>query len=353
MHGATDVGCVRKENQDSFLCYEPEDEEELARKGRLVMVADGMGGLASGGDASRTAVDVIRRLYYSYRSGPRVSLETATIEANAAIFAQAATSGSGKPMGSTVTAMTILDRRAVVAQVGDSRAYMLTGGRLEQVTRDHSLVRELLDRGEIDADSPQYSFQRNILTRGLGLREDVEVDLLEIVGLRHGDIFLLSSDGLHEQVSSAQIQEVLENHDDLESACSQLIELARAAGGPDNITTVLVRVEVPSDVDAALDGVQRPPSDARESAGLLPVATLVSFAAGACVALWLAWPSMRLNASLPNAHREVARNLSAVAAPEIDDEERSRRVEGLRNVLIKLGLLPPQGETSSPDHGRK
>ena len=130
-----------------MLISQPEDEDVLECKGALIVLADGMGGLEDGRVASQLAVDTVDRFYFSYKSDPRTSLESAVKEANTAIYVKSNQGGESRQMGSTVTALVVTDDHAVIAQVGDSRAYRIRGGKIRQITRDHSLVRELLDRG--------------------------------------------------------------------------------------------------------------------------------------------------------------------------------------------------------------
>ena len=243
--GKSDIGKVRKENQDALLISQPDDEDVLEHKGVLVVLADGMGGLEDGREASQLAVDTIKRFYYSSKRDPRTGLEKAVQQANTAIYMKSTQGPESRQMGSTVTAFAVTGDQAVVAQVGDSRAYRIRDGEIRQITRDHSLVRELLDRGEIDRDSAQYAFHRNILTRGLGLREEVVVDTYELIGLHPGDTFLLSSDGLHELVSEAELCASVDRTDvNLDEACQSLVDLACERGAPDNSTVALVQVNL-------------------------------------------------------------------------------------------------------------
>ena len=297
VHGLSDIGQVRQENQDSLMVHEPEEETLKRRRGTLVIVADGMGGLNDGKVASQLAVDRIVSQYYSAEGEASEALHDAVQAANKVIFEYAQNQGNGQSMGSTCTALVLLDKYACVAQVGDSRAYRYHRGEIRQVTRDHSLVRELLDRGEIEADSAQYTFHRNVLTRGLGLREEVDVDLFELADLESGDLFILTSDGLHEYVKVEEFVALLGEHSTgLESYAKALIATANERGGSDNITVGLAALGTvtPPPQAAAIDapgeeGDTAELDDAVESGGktgcLLPLAIVFSFAAGVAATL--------------------------------------------------------------------
>ena len=343
--GVTDIGCVRKENQDSFLIFQPDDPELRLRRGVLVILADGMGGLEGGKVASTLAVETVRDSYYACRGDVRLSLETAVKEANSAIFRRSQELGTGKQMGSTITALVALGDTAFIAHVGDSRCYRVRDNELRQVTRDHSLVRELLDRGEIEKDSPQYSFHRNILTRGLGLNEDVAVDAMEVVGVEPGDVFLMSSDGLHEQVAEDEIIDALASSgENLEAAAAFLVERARERGGPDNITVTMLRYpssgrrvptrEHPERLASSVSGLR---------AALLPALAFLCFCAGVLLTLWIT--------SQDGATVERRAKLQSEAARLVDDLERDltpaarlNAARELRNVLHELDI---QGVSTS------
>lgn len=243
LHAVSDIGQVREENQDAYLLSEPDDDKLLAERGSLVVVCDGMGGLSDGRVASQMAVEKVRDTYFSRGGTPAEALGASVQEANREIFRFAQGERQGQPMGSTCTALAVLGKSAHIAQVGDSRAYRYHRGKIRQITRDHSLVRELLDRGEIEKGSAQYTFHRNVLTRGLGLREEIDVDLFELSDLEEGDLFFLTSDGLHELVDEAEFVDSIANHlDDLDAIGKELIALANERGGTDNITVGIAAI---------------------------------------------------------------------------------------------------------------
>jgi serine/threonine protein phosphatase PrpC len=225
----TSVGRVRANNQD-WLGYFGTPEDGLA-KGRLLILADGMGGEAGGEVASRLAVDVIAKTYFEDASEePAAALERSVTVANQAIHAQAAASEELRGMGTTCTALALRGSRAWIAHVGDSRAYRIRDGRLEQLTSDHSLAH----RGTAYA---------HILTRALGVQPEVEVDVIPVPPARAGDVFLLCSDGLWGQVGDADIAAILAEDSDLQLASQRMVDMANMRGGPDNISVILARVE--------------------------------------------------------------------------------------------------------------
>ncbi len=248
--GQTDVGQRRDHNEDSFLV-----DPALG----LFIVADGMGGHAGGGTASRLAVDTIQGSVRAARErepglfGVRASVEESPLpdvlrEAVEAACARIFETAQGAPelagMGTTVTAALVDGRTAFIAHVGDSRCYLIRGSRIYQVSEDHSLVNEQLKAGAISADEARNSRFRNIITRSVGFEQQVQVDLMG-VELEHGDALLLCCDGLSNLVEDAEILLVV-GECDLEKAPGRLIALANERGGDDNITVVVVRVLDPA-----------------------------------------------------------------------------------------------------------
>lgn len=262
--GLTDIGLIREENQDHLLILEPQDDGSRQLRGTLLAVADGMGGLGQGELASKIAIETISNTYYEASGEVREALRQAVEEANAAIYRYAQEQAGGQPMGSTLTAVAILGRYACVAHVGDSRAYYLSTTEIRQVTRDHSLVRELADRGEIEPDSFLYRQHRNVLTRGLGLCAEVDVDLFELHEVTGGDVLLLSTDGLHELVEPEELRQGIEAHGELEGLCRHFIDLARSRGAPDNVTVAVARIGEPPPAKA-----QPAETKAKDRSGLL------------------------------------------------------------------------------------
>jgi protein phosphatase len=231
----TDVGRTRSGNEDSYL------------RGRTVFaVADGLGGHQGGEVASAAAVAPLAALDGQAFAGPGEAAEAlaaAVRDANELILDQAADDPALWGMGTTLTAVALAgDDHLQLAHVGDSRAYLLRDGSLEQLTTDHTVVGELVRRGRLTPAQAAIHPERSILTRAVGLDPTVPVDLPDLLELRAGDQVLLCSDGLTEAVDDGRIAELLATAGDGDAACRSLIDAANAAGGPDNITVVLLRV---------------------------------------------------------------------------------------------------------------
>jgi protein phosphatase len=231
----TDVGRARSGNEDSYFC------------GRTVFaVADGLGGHQGGEVASAAAVEPLAALDGREFADPAEAAETlaaAIQEANTAILDRAAGDPALWGMGTTVTAAALAgERHLQLAHVGDSRAYLLRDGSLEQLTTDHTVVGELVRRGRLTPAQAAIHPERSILTRAVGLDPRIPVDTPDPLELHDGDQVLLCSDGLTEAVDDDQIADLLSSTPDGTAACQALIDAANAAGGPDNITVVLLRV---------------------------------------------------------------------------------------------------------------
>jgi protein phosphatase len=245
--GVTDVGRRREQNEDSFL---------VDLETHLFVVADGMGGHAGGGTASSLAVRTIQERVRSARAASPASFSAPTaadaesfpsvlrlaVEAACrAIYGAAQDDPSLAGMGTTVTAALVVGRTAYVAHVGDSRCYLLRGGRIFQLSEDHSLVNEQLKAGAITEEEARQSRFRNIITRSVGFEEDVLVD---VVGLEieAGDAIVLCCDGLSNLVTDAEILEIASGTR-LAEAPERLVALANERGGDDNITVIVVKVD--------------------------------------------------------------------------------------------------------------
>ena len=239
---ATDTGLVRRNNQDNLLVTDS-----------LFAVADGMGGHVGGEVASKIAVDALGGAFDA--SGPRVGedLAAAVRAANHAVFERAQAEPDLRGMGTTMTAAALVtvdgEERLAIANVGDSRAYVFAHGDLTQLTEDHSVAEELVRQGQLDPAEVDTHPQRHILTRAMGIQPEVEVDLWEVLPFA-GDRVLLCSDGLVREVTDDQIASVLRRLGDPTEAAQELVAKARAGGGSDNITVVIV--DVVDDDDRAL-----------------------------------------------------------------------------------------------------
>ena len=237
----TDVGCVREINEDSGRFIRPDDEARLKTRGALMIVADGMGGHSAGEVASRMAVELIPEIYYGSKGEPPRALKEAVEEANRRIHAAAAEDESKHGMGTTCTALCVLDGQAFAAHVGDSRLYMLREGKVYQLTEDHSAVMEMVKMGLITKEEARHHEDKNVILRALGTSPEVEVSALEPFSVRIGDKYLLCSDGLYDLVPDEEIERELSGND-IDAAGQKLIALAKERGGHDNITVGMVAV---------------------------------------------------------------------------------------------------------------
>jgi PPM family protein phosphatase len=245
--GLTDVGKKRDHNEDSFLI-----DDEL----QLYVVADGMGGHAGGGTASRIAVETIDKRMRDLRTTALVNPEAANLQdspvpetirsaveqACLAIFAKAQEDPELAGMGTTVISLMVADAHAFFAHVGDSRAYLVRGELIQQISEDHSLVNEQIKAGMITPEEARHSRYRNIITRSVGFEEEVQVDVMGLLA-ELGDIFILCTDGLANMMDDGEILTIVRSHK-LGDIPGKLIELANERGGDDNITVVAVRVDL-------------------------------------------------------------------------------------------------------------
>jgi protein phosphatase len=246
----TDKGCVREINEDSGKFVLPSDAEQLSKRGALLIVADGMGGHSAGEVASGMAVELIPGLYYGSEGDPHDALREAVAEANRRIHAASLEDESKRGMGTTCTALALLDGQAFAAHVGDSRLYMLRDGKVYQLTEDHSAVMEMVKMGLITKDEARNHEDKNVILRALGTVPEVEVSTLAPFTVRVGDQYLLCSDGLYDLVADEEIEHELSRAEDIHAAGEKLIALAKARGGHDNITVGIVAV-VPQGTTAA------------------------------------------------------------------------------------------------------
>jgi len=244
--GLTDVGRKRNHNEDSFLI-----DDEL----QLYVVADGMGGHAGGGTASRIAVETIDkelRRAREARDNPFIStgnlqdsplpeaLRIAVEKACLAIFTAAQADPRLVGMGTTVISLLVRDDHAFFAHVGDSRAYLVRGDLIQQISEDHSLVNEQIKAGMITPEEAKHSRYKNIITRSVGFEEEVQVDVMGVVA-EPGDTFLLCSDGLANMLEDKELHEVVRSAESLEAIPRRLVDFANERGGDDNITVIVVQ----------------------------------------------------------------------------------------------------------------
>ncbi|ATD54919.1 Stp1/IreP family PP2C-type Ser/Thr phosphatase [Clostridium chauvoei] len=234
----SDVGNVRKLNEDYALYKEEE-------KYRVFVVADGMGGHNAGEVASEMASKkVIEFIEKNFNYENRYNILKEAVEyANIKVYEFSHGEEEYRGMGTTLTACLITDEFIQVANVGDSSCYGIKGEVIEKITKDHSLVQELLDFGSITEEEAEKHPQRNIITRAIGTKEWVEVDIFKVNPKKY-NLFLLCSDGLSNEVKSNDILSILSEYSNLGEVCEILIDLAKSRGGRDNITVVLFEGEV-------------------------------------------------------------------------------------------------------------
>jgi protein phosphatase len=246
--GFSHPGRQREENEDAFGSFLDE---------RLFVIADGMGGHNAGEVASVMAIDALETFFRSFHADPRqiwphpvdrqLSLGANLLRvgvkvANERIRAAAAEDRSHAKMATTVVALAIGDAQVTVAHAGDSRAYRWRGGEIQRLTRDHSVVEEMKAARPEMTDAEMAAFaHRNVVTRCLGSKDEVEPELF-VDSVQGGDVFLLCSDGLWGSVPDEKIASIIGSTGDIEAACQLLIDAANEAGGPDNITALLVRL---------------------------------------------------------------------------------------------------------------
>jgi len=238
----TDVGRKRDHNEDNMAYVIPKDPQVMSKKGALFIVADGMGGHAAGEVASEIAVDTVSSIYYQDGNDDvAASLLSAIKRANTSIHQRAAENMSRSGMGTTCVAAVLRGNVAYIANVGDSRAYLVSGGQVRQVSQDHSWVAEQVRAGLLTEEQARTHAQRNVITRSLGTQPDVEVDVFS-EQLEEDDSLILCTDGLSGLISDADLQRIVAQFVPQESVY-HLVERANENGGPDNITAIVVHVE--------------------------------------------------------------------------------------------------------------
>jgi serine/threonine protein phosphatase PrpC len=242
--GVTDVGKKRNHNEDTFLIVEDES---------LYMVADGMGGHASGEVASKLAVQTMKEFFVATSADPEATwpykmdknvgyeenrLITGIKLANRRIYEASRQESRLRGMGTTLVSLFISRDGCLIGHVGDSRVYKLRDGKLDQLTEDHSLLNDYKKMKEMSEEEIAGFPHKNVIVRALGMKESVKVDTI-LDPPKMGDTYILCSDGLSGPVGDEQIESILSSTKDLKSACKQLIETANQHGGPDNITVVI------------------------------------------------------------------------------------------------------------------
>jgi PPM family protein phosphatase len=245
--GLTDPGRRRRRNEDAYVCEPP-----------LFAVADGMGGAQAGEIASRLAATALR-------GAPAGDVVELIQEANRRIYERSSEDQAVSGMGTTTTVALVADGTVRIGHVGDSRAYLIREGKLEQLTEDHSLVAELVRSGKLSPEEAEVHPQRSVITRALGTEPEVDVDAFSVPALP-GDLFMLCSDGLTSMVADEQILELVDRHRaDLKAAAKALIEQANRGGGEDNITVVLFEIASAGDDSAPVAAIELPDHDGADA----------------------------------------------------------------------------------------
>jgi PPM family protein phosphatase len=250
----SDVGCERAGNEDYFLYYEPDDDAEFEQRGRLILIADGMGGRNGGEVASRLAAEVIRdaflRAECDGQCDPRTVLIEGFQQAHHAMLAMAEEEPALLGMGTTCCAAILKHGLMYYGHIGDSRIYLIRDGQAYPLTEDHSLVARMVRDGILTAEEAKLNENRNVLTAALGIDSDsVAGDFpMDPQELAVGDVIAMCTDGLHGLVSDEEIALAASGSSNqsissMRAACKELVGLAKARGGPDNITVQLLKVE--------------------------------------------------------------------------------------------------------------
>ncbi|MCR4605026.1 MAG: Stp1/IreP family PP2C-type Ser/Thr phosphatase [Eubacterium sp.] len=234
----TDIGRTRDSNQDSVFS----EESSVGFFSNLFLVADGMGGHNAGDLASKICIEeFVNALKRSDKRTPVSALEDAVAYANGEIIKKAASDPAYAGMGTTLVGMTVNDGTAYIVNIGDSRLYLMRD-KLRQITVDHSLVEEMVKNGEIGKDQMRTHPNKNIITRALGTTESPVPDCFEIE-VAEGDVFLLCSDGLSNMLDDRDMEKIITEEKDLKVMGKKLVDAANDAGGKDNISVVLVRID--------------------------------------------------------------------------------------------------------------
>ncbi len=344
--GRTDVGRTREHNEDAFVVadltrnnatLQPDVRtHRVGERGTLFMVADGMGGAAAGEIASAMAVEVVLRevtdAVTAESPDPEsfaTTIKRATAAANTQIHTFAAEHPEFRGMGTTATVAGILGDTLYLAQVGDSRGYLVRDGVALQITKDQSLMQKLIEAGELTEEEAEHSERRNIILQALGPESSIKVDLTH-QRVRRGDVLVLCSDGLSGQVTRDEIGRVATEESDLVAGCKRLIDRANENGGPDNITVIMARFDgegLDGSAVHADDQVAYRAYDLPSDSGLTPAA------------IRDAAPGTRTTGSTPATRRPTAKLApeAFVLTSSIPDDGAARRRS--RGTLIAMIFL--------------
>lgn len=244
----TDVGLVRSENQDFGTYTSPEEEHDSAPGGRLLLVADGMGGHRGGATASRLAAETVKAQYLgSDTIDVAAALRDSLTRANARIYSEAQSNPDLRGMGTTTSALVIRGTEFWFGHVGDSRIYLVRSGEIQQLTDDHSLVASMVREGLLTSKEAENHPRRNVLQRSMGVGEQVEIDVRGPIEVQEGDTFIICSDGLHGVVKEPEMLEIAKLP--ISKAADEFVKLVIERGAPDNVTVIVARVVRENDGD--------------------------------------------------------------------------------------------------------
>ena len=267
----TDVGLVRSENQD-FGAYTTPGESDGGPGGRLMIVADGMGGHRGGATASRLATETIKRQYLeSATDDVATALQSSLTLANSRVFTESQNNADLRGMGTTMSALVIRDGTAWFGHIGDSRIYLVRGGEIKQLTEDHSLVATMVREGLLTSEEAETHPRRNVLQRSLGVSEQVEADVRGPFEVQEGDVYILCSDGLHGLVKSEEMREVARLP--IAQAAAEFVARALERGAPDNVTVIVAKVVREGSDEAAYEEtlIEKTLDEAQRDTAPLPV----------------------------------------------------------------------------------
>ena len=254
-------GLVRERNEDRCVAFEPEDAPLRRERGRLFILADGMGGHAAGDVAAELGIQAVQQAYYTAEwTGAAAQLRSAFRDANQRILDAARGLAGNRGMGAAIVAVAVIDKQAFVAHLGDCRAYLVRGGAALPLTDDHSWVRESVAAGRMSAETARSHPYRNMLTRALGADLLAEPDVNSRL-LTARDALVLCSDGLWGLVESDDIARLVYRAEDSAAAVQALVDLALQRGGHDNVSVIVVRVTGPT-IDAETEQIVLPPRSA-------------------------------------------------------------------------------------------
>jgi len=248
----TDVGLVRSENQDFGTYTTPREEQVSHPGGRLLIVADGMGGHRGGATASKLAAETVKAQYLdSETTDVALALRDSLARANARIFSEAQSNPDLRGMGTTTSVLAVRNGHGWFAHVGDSRIYRVRDGSIEQLTDDHSLVATMVREGLLTRQEAETHPRRNVLQRSIGVAEEVEIDVRGPFDLCAGDVFILCSDGLHGVVKEQELRDIAALP--IEEAADEFIKRALSRGAPDNVTVIVAIVEATDEPEPAVE----------------------------------------------------------------------------------------------------